>query len=152
MYLALKKYVVQKTFNERYERSSDKTDLIHFRFSFDDVELIRWEHDREFEYEGQMYDVIEECRDGDSLDLWCWRDHQETLLGIRIKTLFKRCAGPEDNPLQRVKWVDWQEVKYLNDPMKVTQPFTTIELYTFSGSANHDHQIYTDPPVPPPRS
>jgi hypothetical protein len=39
---------------------------------------LKWEHDKEFEYNGQMYDVVEVADIGDSLQYLCWWDKAET--------------------------------------------------------------------------
>ena len=39
-----------------------------------------WKHEREFEYEGRRYDVVETARAGDTLRYWCRLAHRETLL------------------------------------------------------------------------
>lgn len=52
--------------------------------------LLRWEHAREFEYLGQMYDVVKQEKHQDSLVYWCWWDQEETLLNQRLYALIKK--------------------------------------------------------------
>jgi hypothetical protein len=52
--------------------------------------LLRWEHPREFEYDGQMYDIIETTERGDKVTYRCWWDRAETRLNERLRALAAR--------------------------------------------------------------
>lgn len=65
---------------------SSKLELLKFAQSEIQTKL-RWEHSREFEFEHQMYDVVESKIVGDSIYYWCWWDHEETELNQLLKEL-----------------------------------------------------------------
>lgn len=66
----------------------DKKELVFFTFSNKDiVTKLRWEHAKEFEYQTQMYDVVEKVVANDSTQLWCWWDHEETKLNKQLQRL-----------------------------------------------------------------
>ncbi|MBK9337035.1 MAG: hypothetical protein IPM98_10795 [Lewinellaceae bacterium] len=84
--LRLEKRRVKKEVKHRLFAEVDTADLVFFCFSKKDKETrLRWEHDREFEFEGQMYDVVQESMRNDSVLLWCWWDHAETALNKRLQ-------------------------------------------------------------------
>ena len=66
--------------------SMDKSELSLIKLHRDDVnKLLRWEHDSEFEYAGEMYDIVERVIIGDSIHYYCWWDHEETALNKQLK-------------------------------------------------------------------
>ncbi len=42
--------------------------------------LLKWEHDREFEFRGEMYDVLEVHEKGDQIEYLVWHDQEESEL------------------------------------------------------------------------
>ena len=54
---------------------------------------LRWEHAGEFEFNGQMYDVVKTEIRGDTIHYWCFWDKKETTLNTRIKDLVAKAAG-----------------------------------------------------------
>lgn len=46
----------------------------------DSARRFHWEHEMEFSYQNQMFDVVRRETRGDSLFLWCYWDEEETAL------------------------------------------------------------------------
>ena len=46
--------------------------------------LLEWEHPQEFEYAGEMYDVVEQAVHGDSVIYTCYHDRAETALNRQL--------------------------------------------------------------------
>lgn len=66
----------------------DKSELVLLAFSKNEAQrLLEWEHDREFEFRGQMFDVVEAAEKGDSVFYRCWPDHAETHLNKQLVQL-----------------------------------------------------------------
>lgn len=55
-----------------------------------ETSTLRWEEAGEFEYRGQMYDVVKQYVKGDSLYLWCVWDHAESRLQRQLAQLSAR--------------------------------------------------------------
>lgn len=56
-----------------------EANLTAFRFARTDAaKWLRWEHAAEFEYQGNMFDVVRKTETTDSIFLWCWWDRAET--------------------------------------------------------------------------
>lgn len=63
------------------DRAYPETLNVYFEFNkIESQTLLRWEHDSEFEYRGEMYDVLrKEVIDG-KIRYWCYWDRKETVL------------------------------------------------------------------------
>jgi len=70
-------------------------DQIVWTFSLEDARTkLFWEHSREFEYKGEMYDVIRTETRGDSVSYWCYWDRKETKLKKQLNVLVMKLMGP----------------------------------------------------------
>lgn len=86
--LRFEKYRVRKELKIRMLAGLPDSVLVFFQFSKNACNtLLRWEHAREFEYRGEMFDVVKQSVRNDSLLLWCWRDHAETKLNSQLRRL-----------------------------------------------------------------
>lgn len=89
---------VKRTVFEKIEEGVEPKELVILKFSEEELSELRWEHAREFEYKGQMYDVVEKRIQGDTIEYVCWWDHEETRLKEEMKQLL---AGKEhDFPMK----------------------------------------------------
>lgn len=72
----------------------DKNELVLLKFSkAETITALRWEHEREFEFQGQMYDIVERQTIGDTVFFRCWWDHAETRLNAQLAGLIKGALG-----------------------------------------------------------
>lgn len=90
--LRYEKARVRKEIKRRIIAGIDKKELVSFTFSHNDPRP-KWMHAKEFEYQGQMYDVVDAQTIGDSVTYWCWWDHEETSLNQRLKQLVEQALG-----------------------------------------------------------
>lgn len=60
---------------------------------------LKWEHSKEFEYQHQMYDVVEQINKGDTVYFYCWLDNEETLLNKKLLSITRQRMGhnPQTN-------------------------------------------------------
>ena len=128
----------------------DKLVLLKFTKEEERTEL-RWEHSGEFEYKGQMYDIVEKVIKGDTIYYWCWWDRRETELNKQLDKLVARILG--NNPQKkdtRDKIVDFYKnlyfSKYLYNSSALMQNPTPLHHFF----ARNFHSIDRQPPVPPP--
>lgn len=75
--------------------------LVMLKFDTKEIANIRWEHEREFEYKGQMYDVLKKDSSKDSIIYWCYWDREETEVNEKIKLAVSEISpsgnsGPEN--------------------------------------------------------
>lgn len=65
----------------------DKDELVLLKFTKADSAELRWEHAREFEHHGEMYDIVERSLQGDTTYYYCWWDHEETKLNKKLQSI-----------------------------------------------------------------
>ena len=79
LYLSLQQKVIQEAVQRKLEEGIPENELVKLTFYKEEIpKLLKWEHDKEFEYNGQMYDVVKVTDVGDSLQYLCWWDKAET--------------------------------------------------------------------------
>jgi hypothetical protein len=102
IWLRCQKHQLKEWVKSQILTQVDKNDLISLTFSsFEAASELHWEHDKEFEYKGQMYDIVESKTNGDTITYICWWDHHETALNIQLTKLVD--AGIDKDPLSQRK-------------------------------------------------
>lgn len=72
----------------------DKSELVLIQLSKSEAkERLDWEHSKEFEFEGEMYDVVEFEETADSVKYWCWWDYEETTLNKNLAAVVNNLLG-----------------------------------------------------------
>lgn len=117
-WLQYQKIQVRREVKRQFLAGMQENALLVWTFSAADAQnLLRWEHSREFEYRGQMYDVVKIEARGDSLVYHCWWDRAESNLNQQIKELVQKTLNT--NPLhqknqerlaqfyQSLYWIEW---------------------------------------------
>lgn len=148
-----KKFVHREEVSEWMEEDLPESELTLLVFSRSEAKsLLRWEHEREFEYRGQMYDLSKSEAKGDSLYYWVWPDHAETALNNALAQL---AAGGQDLPTLpggqtasiyqffKTLFFDFFRPDVPSEPVAVSESLSEV-IFLPTGIA----QI---PPVPPPR-
>lgn len=64
-----------------------RKELVLIKVSANNRDLLKWKHSKEFEYDNQMYDVVETQTNGDTTYYWCWWDNEETILNKKLSSL-----------------------------------------------------------------
>lgn len=150
-WLNFQKRGLKKEVKKNIIAQMNKNDLCYLSFSLKETEeLLDWEHDKEFEYKGKMYDVIEEAFTADSVHYWCWLDKEETELNNRLAQALNLCLGEsKERKEQNNRLREFCKVLYLNiDVYDRT-------YYLTDGILNREEyqkylSIYYFPPTPPP--
>ncbi|HKK73917.1 MAG TPA: hypothetical protein VJ953_02495 [Saprospiraceae bacterium] len=152
-WLRYQKSEVRQEVEERKERGFAEEELVQLQFSKVETQtLLRWEHAAEFEYQGQMYDVVRSEAKGDSMYYWCFWDEEETLLNQEIADLEK---GLFDTDPQRQEKQERLQQFYKSlyllalTPKDMPQPTTTNE--TPNVYLTKPLATFFEPPTPPPR-
>ncbi len=129
----------------------DKNELVLFKFTDTEAQTeLNWEHSKEFEYKGQMYDVVEKLIQGDTIYYWCWWDHEETKLNKQLDRLLANVLG--DNPQRQEKksqLADFFKKLFYESPKNQTVLITKQRIRHFAYTEDLP-SIYILPPVPPP--
>lgn len=92
-------HAIKETVEERLRAGLPEEELVVLAFAKSEASQLEWEHDSEFEYQGQMYDLASTEIRHDSLFYTCYPDYAETVLGQRLH----RCLADwlRHNPTQQ---------------------------------------------------
>ena len=86
--LHIQKKKVQREIKWSIAKGLPKSELTHLSFKSNEVDArVEWKHNKEFRFEGEMYDIVQKQQQGDSIHFWCWWDKEETLLNRKIEKL-----------------------------------------------------------------
>ncbi|MDP2175773.1 MAG: hypothetical protein Q8K70_07685 [Bacteroidota bacterium] len=133
---------------------TDRQELVLLKFTESQKQSeLNWKHAKEFEYQEQMYDIVETATKGDTTFYWCWWDHEETKLNKQLIQLvdlawgnYPRNQDQNKRLIQFFKSIYFSETKtalkfYLQT--KLAKPEFKDKSYKFLMGA---------PLVPPPES
>jgi len=128
--------------------------LVELAFSLEQAQSeLKWEHSREFEFGGQMYDIVAQRQLGDSVYYTCYPDHKETRLNTEKDKLISRTM--HNDPFQKqqnqriinfIKTV-FQKNEFTWSPVIEAPSPIHYSLFTI-----HYSLYLSSPPSPPPKS
>ena len=147
-----RKACIRREMKQRMIAGIDRSELVFMKFTTGQMKnLLRWVHDGEFEYAGEMYDIIYREDTAGYSRFWCWHDREETRLNRERAHLVNRAMGHDPITREQGKRFQtflvslfWEESRLLR-----WVPEATIQkgfLY-IPGRGIGDFP----PPVPPPR-
>jgi hypothetical protein len=123
-WIELRRAIIRHEVRRHIIQPADRSGLVLLQFSKPETEaLLRWEHSSEFEFNGQMYDIVESWVDGDTVYYRCWWDKAETRLNGILRALARRAfrAAPKLN--------DDEDV---NGPLPETRDFLVARPWKLS--------------------
>lgn len=84
-----------------------ESDLVKISLSYEEAKTkLRWEHSREFEYQGNMYDIVKTHFTPDSVHYFCWLDKVETKLNNQLANLVDNLMNEKPMDNNRNKQID----------------------------------------------
>jgi magnesium-transporting ATPase (P-type) len=130
----------------------EKEELVLLKFKTEEEKaLLRWEHSKEFEYRGQMYDVVLREQVGDSTYYHCWWDAEETALNQQLTDLTQLAlnTNPERQKHQKTLY-SFLQTLYFPSNYKWLACIHESSNSFISYFPNIQASIYFQPPTPPP--
>ena len=119
--------MVRKEVKSEMLAGIDKSELVFFTFSLIDTKTkLDWKHSKEFEYNGEMYDIVEKTHTKDSIQYLCWWDHEETKLSKQLSKLLVsafQSDAPSKNKKEQI--VNFYKSIYFQD-MFSWEPFYVL--------------------------
>jgi hypothetical protein len=114
--------------------------------------LLIWKHAREFEYRGEMYDIVTSERLGDTTYYWLWWDHEETKLNKQLTGLVAKALGHHsDHQEKQQRLNDFFKSLYFNDILVVNKTdFSPKKAANFAAKLFYISYLI-QPPAPPPK-
>lgn len=150
--LLLQKKQIRREIKKQIVAGVEKEDLIFFRFSLKESNQLFWEHPNEFEYKGNMYDIVVRDTIGDSVDYWCWWDNEETRLNKLLCELVKE--NMNNDPTTKTRHV--QIIHFLDSlfsfQVQVLNIVPIIKCLKYIKTGLYLSSTDIVPPVPPPRT
>lgn len=94
LWLQHQKESVRQEVAEKINRGLEREKLVLFKLRFEEVKTkLRWLSSHEFEFNHELYDVVEAAVDEGTVFLWCWADHEETRLKREIDQVIFQSLG-----------------------------------------------------------
>ncbi|MBZ0199108.1 MAG: hypothetical protein K8H86_04510, partial [Ignavibacteriaceae bacterium] len=92
--LQIQKERVKKDVKWKMLTGINKEELVLLKFTEEEKQTwLNWKHSKEFEFKGEMYDVVKSEMRGDTTYYWCWYDHEETNLNKKLDDLILLALG-----------------------------------------------------------
>lgn len=151
-WLQYQKVVVKREVKWRLIEGMDKEDLVLLRFSKDQTQnRLGWKHPGEFQYNGEMYDVVERLETVDSVFYWCWWDRHETRLNGQIAELASR-AMQQDNQVRKNhdRLFNFYKSLYFGKYGVDMCPFFEKDIKNNNEWDDRYDPVSCPPPTPPP--
>lgn len=127
-FLYIQKKQVKREVKWKIIEGLQKEELVLIKITAEEEkEELHWEHSKEFEYKGEMYDVVEKKHFGDSSYYWCWWDHKETALNKKLSSLVDSFLGnSQQRDKNKEKVIDFYSSLFFEYPLK--QPHPNVEF------------------------
>ena len=150
----------------QHEKGMAKAAMSHYLKSYEEHELVEiiihkdqikskltWEHEREFELGGEMYDVISTEIKGDSISYRCIHDAKESSINKRMISFIKNYLN--DQTGKDASLIVFSDIfKVLYPPSTILTEFAVfmeIQSGSFGYEISAIPQYYNQPSTPPPR-
>jgi len=154
LYLNHQRYQIKREVKWKIIEGIDKSELVLIHLSKAEAkERLDWEHSKEFEFEGEMYDVVEFEEAPDSVKYWCWWDHEETALNQNLAEVVSNLLGNHpDKKEKEQKLISFYQSLFSEkifhwEALQFTSISNPIENYQFN------LKIYSNNiPTPPPQT
>lgn len=88
--------MLKREIKHRIIEGIDRSELVELSFTPEEEKQLRWEHSKEFEYKGEMYDVVESKSENGKTTYWCWWDNEETSLNKQLNKLLARALNDQE--------------------------------------------------------
>lgn len=93
IYLKHEKRMLKREIKHRIIEGIDRSELVELSFTPQEEKQLIWKHSKEFEFKGEMYDVVEtEVINGQTV-YWCWWDNKETTLNKQLNSMLAKALG-----------------------------------------------------------
>jgi len=138
---------------EKISLGLDKDRLVLLEFSPEEVKTkLKWRTEREFEFNDELYDVVESVIEDNKVIFWCWLDQKESALEKEIESIISLVFSRQRKSLTRLEESTVIARIYLFFPAgkpNLFSPDLFSFFYIFSFKANSSFE--PQPPSPPPR-
>jgi hypothetical protein len=151
VFLRYQKKQVKREIKWKMIAGIDKEELVLLKITEKEKGLLCWEHSKEFEYLGEMYDVVESNIVGDTTFYRVWWDHKETKLNRQLQELVSMAMGKNQKKQENQKrLLSFFKSLYFAEATDL-QNYNDTKLNRKFWFRPNFYQSFThSPPVPPP--
>jgi hypothetical protein len=146
------KHEVRRAVKWRMAANLDKDEMVLLKFTDEDADSqLRWKHSKEFEFQGFMYDIVQQELHGDTTYYYCWLDKEETELNQRLDELAALAFSKDPkNKENREKLSSFFKSLFHKDSDVITAIHEDTAI--MNSKYEESYFLYRKPPrVPPPR-
>lgn len=151
-WLNYQKKKVRKQIKHNIIAGIDKDELVQLTFTIEEtITKLNWKHSKEFEYNTQMYDIVEADTLGNTVIYLCWWDHQETKLNKELNKLLGIFLGNDNqNKETKTRFANFYKSLFngKSDPWKVM--ITEKDNPQFTPYIFNYTSLYFPPHIQPP--
>lgn len=153
LYLQYEKGIIKNEMSECLQEYAKK-DVVDIIVHKDQIHtMLTWEHEREFEFSGEMYDVISSQIMGDSITYQCLHDAKETSINKRIYSFIKSYL--KDEAGSEASLIVYSDIfKVLHPPISSfvdEHVLVEMRLVYIGYDVSTNPQYFNQPSIPPPR-
>jgi hypothetical protein len=133
--MKLEKKMIRREVKHQIMETLDEQELVTFRFSLaDTAQLLEWEHENEFEYQGEMYDVVRRTYSGGFVTYHLWWDHKETALNKRVDLLAQSIFNNHPNKQKTADHISFllHQLMLNESTILTTKPIATQSNHVFA--------------------
>ena len=151
--LQFRKNMIRKEVAGIIHAGPDKKTLVKLKVPAEEVKSgLKWKRDGEFEFKGQMYDVVETIRSGDSTVYICYKDQKETRLKNQVAQMVNEALGHDPcQKSQTDKLTDFFKTVYHQNLFAWKPPAPQTSIFNFSFIIFNYSSLFLSPPAPPPK-
>jgi hypothetical protein len=132
--------------------NTDRSEFVLLSFARADANRdLRWKHSKEFEYRGEMYDIVDQAATKDSVYYRCWWDHEETKLHKQLDQLMADLLMRD--PAQQSRqhhFFDFFKSLYCETQATIHPTIFSPGALSFPDKTHHIYAPDVKPPCPPP--
>ncbi|MDX1652970.1 MAG: hypothetical protein R3277_10790 [Brumimicrobium sp.] len=147
-WLKYEKYTLKKSLKKELSLISEEEHFVHFTFNLKDTAAhLKWEHSKEFEYRGEMYDIVSRKYSGDSVTYKLWWDQRETTLNRRLAELVDLKFSNFPFKSEKSSFLHWVNLNFIdNSSIPVPVLIQNTEIAENITGEKVDFYAYLFPP------
>lgn len=153
LWLNIEKAMVKKAVKRHLVEGLDDDKLVRLEFTHQEAKVkILWHHEEEFEFNGQLFDIVRQQITSSGVVYWCFPDHEETqlqkqlteLLNLNLKKDIQR------QHKQQLSVTFYKNLFFETENIKV-EPAESILTKPYTHFSIKFTNCLFSPPAPPPR-
>jgi hypothetical protein len=152
-WLQIEKAIIKKLVKQQLMHGLEDDELVKFEFLKKEINSkVRWHDKNEFEFNGNLFDIVRRVESEQTLTFWCFKDEEETKLKQKIATLLENELNQDE---QRKEKKERTLHFYKNLFCKAgfvfeSGQYVLTNKYCITNSIQYSTYLFS-PPSPPPR-